>query len=419
MNNRTYLFAGVIAVVFAFAGYNLYSYFQEQAVVAAEQERIAEERRIERDQERAAAAVARQEEAARLEEERLARQERERLEAAEREAERERARLEAEASAQLEREAREAERQEQARIAREERTARARAVTDIEDLGEEVLRAIRGLSPRYITDNPEEFQGAYPGASPEGRLMGVNRRILIQPGTTNFMIFAATASNTSVLQALVDIGVDLNAANDMGFTPLMFAAAYNTPEALAFLLENGADPLAQAYVRDLNALHVASLLNPQPDVIDVLLNAGLALEDTVSTGETALLGPIGRLLRRTTLTRNLARTNSSHGAEYLLSINALQDLHDREKLSGVEPATLSVHKTLVLEPTALEAGCAPEKALMASRKPSLFPQRPKIHHRRLMDMPPKAMFLICSPLAWFYAVTFRWGLQRRDQGFSS
>lgn len=31
-----------------------------------------------------------------------------------------------------------------------------------------------------------------------------------------------------------------------------------------------------------------------------------------------------------------------------------------------------------------------------------------------MDMRPKAMFLICSPLAWFYAETFRWGhmLQR-------
>jgi len=289
VNNRTYLFAGVIAVVFVFAGYNLYSYFQEQAVVAAEQERQAEERRIEREQERAAAAAARQEEAARLEEERLAQQERERLEAAEREAQRERARLEAEAVAQLEQEAREAERQEQARLAREERIARARAVTDIEGLGEEVLRAIRGLSPRYITDNPEEFQGVYPGASPEGRLMGVNRRILIQPGTTNFMIFAATASNTSVLQALVDIGVDLNAANDMGFTPLMFAAAYNTPEAVAFLLENGADASAKAYVRDLNALHVASLLNPQPDVLDVLLSAGLPLEDRVTTGETALL----------------------------------------------------------------------------------------------------------------------------------
>ncbi len=26
-----------------------------------------------------------------------------------------------------------------------------------------------------------------------------------------------------------------------------------------------------------------------------------------------------------------------------------------------------------------------------------------------MDMRPKAMFLICSPLAWFYAETFRWG----------
>lgn len=289
MNNRTYLFAGVIAVVFVFAGYNLYSYFQEQAVVAAEQERITEERRIEREQERAAAAAARQEEAARLEEERLAQQERERQEAAEREAERERVRLETEARAQLEREAREAERQEQARLAREERTARARAVTDIEGLGDDAIAAIRGLSPRYIRDNPGEFLDVFPGLGQGERVMGVDNRILLQGGSTTLMVFAAVSQNTDALQALMDIGVDINAANDMGFTPLMFAAAYSTPQALAFLLENGADPLAQAYVRDLNALHVASLLNPQPDVLDVLLSAGLPLEDRVTTGETALL----------------------------------------------------------------------------------------------------------------------------------
>ncbi|TQM89941.1 hypothetical protein BD293_4259 [Roseinatronobacter monicus] len=91
-------------------------------------------------------------------------------------------------------------------------------------------------------------------------------------------------------------------------------------------------------------------------------------------------------------------------------INTLFHHGDNGGFPGVESATLPVHKTLALEAAASEAGCALEKALMASLKPSLFPQRPKIHRRRLMDVPPKAMFLICSPLAWFYEETFRWGL---------
>ena len=42
-------------------------------------------------------------------------------------------------------------------------------------------------------------------------------------------------------------------------------------------------------------------------------------------------------------------------------------------------------------------------------KPRLNRTDTKIHRRRLMDMPPKSAFLICSPLAWFYEQTFRWG----------
>lgn len=289
MNNRTYLFAGVIAVVFVFAGYNLYSYFQEQAVVAAEQESITEERRIEREQERAAAAAARQEEAARLEEERLAQQERERQEAAEREAERERIRLETEARAQLEREAREAERLEREGVERKGRIARARAVTEIEGLGDDAIAAIRGLSPRYIRDNPGEFLDVFPSLAQGERVMGVDNRILLQGESTTLMVFAAVSENTDALQALMDIGVDINAANELGFTALMFAAAYNRPEIVAFLLANGADISARAYDRDLNALHVASLLHPDPAMVEVLIEAGLPLEEPVTTGETPLV----------------------------------------------------------------------------------------------------------------------------------
>ena len=49
MTNRKWIFVAVIGVVFLFAGYILYSYFQEQAAIAAQEDRQAEERRIERD----------------------------------------------------------------------------------------------------------------------------------------------------------------------------------------------------------------------------------------------------------------------------------------------------------------------------------------------------------------------------------
>lgn len=289
MNRRNLIIAALIGVVFVFAGYNLYSYFQTQAEIAAEEERLEEERRIERERQRAEEEAARQAEQERLASERAAQEERERQEAAAREAEAERLRLEAEARVRLEQEAREAERLERERAQREERIARARAVTEIEGLGDDAIAAIRGLSPRYIRDNPGEFLDVFPGLGQGERVMGVDSRILLQGGSTTLMVFAAVSQNTDVLQALMDIGVDINAANELGFTALMFAAAYNHPEIVAFLVSSGADSSAQAYDRDLNALHVASLLHPDPAMVEVLVEAGLPLEEPVTTGETPLV----------------------------------------------------------------------------------------------------------------------------------
>ncbi len=289
MNRRNLIIAALIGVVFLFAGYNLYSYFQTQAEIAAQEERLEEERRLERERQRAEEEVARQAQQERLASERAAEEERQRQEVAAREAEAERLRVEAEARARLEREAREAERLEQERLEREERIARARAVTEIEGLGDEVIAAVRGLSPRYIRDNPGEFQGNFPGLGQGERVMGATGRVLLQGGTTTLMVFAAVSQNTDALQALMDIGVDINATNELGFTALMFAAAYNRPEIVTFLLSSGADTSARAYDRDLNALHVASLLHPDPAMVGLLVEAGLSLEEAVTTGETPLV----------------------------------------------------------------------------------------------------------------------------------
>ena len=45
MENRKWIFVGIISLVFVFAGYNLYSYFTEQQAIQIEEDRLAQERR--------------------------------------------------------------------------------------------------------------------------------------------------------------------------------------------------------------------------------------------------------------------------------------------------------------------------------------------------------------------------------------
>ena len=54
MKNPKLIFAIVLSVVFCFAGYNLWSYFKEQQAIQIEEDRLAEEWRIQREQERQA-----------------------------------------------------------------------------------------------------------------------------------------------------------------------------------------------------------------------------------------------------------------------------------------------------------------------------------------------------------------------------
>jgi ankyrin repeat protein len=103
------------------------------------------------------------------------------------------------------------------------------------------------------------------------------------------MVVAAVSQNSDVIDSIIGLGADINAANKMGFTPLMFAAAYNTPEMVQYILNQGADPLVISLTGDVNTLHIAAYLNPNPDIIDVLIDAGLAIEEPMLNGDTALL----------------------------------------------------------------------------------------------------------------------------------
>jgi hypothetical protein len=147
------------------------------------------------------------------------------------------------------------------------------------------------LPPAFPTTRPGGGKASH-GALPDQIPLELNQRredTEDQGGTTTLMVFAAVSENTDALQALMDIGADINATNELGFTALMFAAAYNRPEIGTFLLSSGADISARAYDRDLNALHVASLLHPDPAMVGLLVEAGLPLEEPITTGETPLV----------------------------------------------------------------------------------------------------------------------------------
>lgn len=280
MKNQKLIFAAVIGVVFCFAGYNLWSYFKEQQAIQMEEDRLASERKIAREQERkdrlAADAAAQQEAEAKKEADRL---ERKRAAEAKRLADEQAAderRIEIE-TAKAEKAA--------ARLA--ERIREARTLKRAEDIPADVIQQLNSVSNRYIRDKPEEFLDQRFDKNTFGARTSFER--LVQANTNTFMLFAAVGRDTDVLQALLDIGMDVNAANDTGYTPLMFAAAYNTPEIVQFLVRQGGDINAQAYLQDLTPLHIAALFNPNPNVIDTLLDLGANIEAQTENEQTALL----------------------------------------------------------------------------------------------------------------------------------
>lgn len=290
MDNRKLIFAGLIGLVFVFAGYNLYSYFVKQQAIQVEEDRLAQERQAQRERDRAERAAAQADEQQRLEEERQAQAAAQAQEKAERQAQRDQERLEAEAKARVEREEREQAKKEQEQARLEERIAQVRTKEQIEDFSPEIIQQIRSLSPRYLEANPDEALSVY--SIPENTRVypnGYGQVMLYQDQSTFLMLLAAASQNPDILDTAIRLGADINASNKMGFTPLMFAAAYNTPEMVQHILGQGADPLTVSLAGDANALHIAASMNPNPGVIDVLITAGLPLEERLVNGDTPLL----------------------------------------------------------------------------------------------------------------------------------
>ena len=280
MKHRNTIIAGIVAVLFLFAGYNLYSYFKEQQAIQQEEDRRAETRKIQKEEDRQRQKTEKQ---ARIDKEnqqrdadRQAQIEAEKKKQAEEEAERETNRQKRLAEAKRKKEA-----QLQARI------QEARTPKHIEGIPEDTIVKFNNVAARYIRDHPEEFLKPRFDQNTFGSRTNFER--LTQKDTNTLMLYSAISQDTDILQALLDIGLNINSANKAGYTPLMFASAYNSPEVVKFLIAHGADTKAKAYIQDLNALHIASLFNPKPDMIDALLNTGMYIEAKTENEYTPLL----------------------------------------------------------------------------------------------------------------------------------
>ena len=61
------------------------------------------------------------------------------------------------------------------------------------------------------------------------------------------LIIAVKQNQMAVAEKLIDAGADVNAGDNQGRTPLMWAAARGLPAMVTLLCENGANPARQDY----------------------------------------------------------------------------------------------------------------------------------------------------------------------------
>lgn len=99
----------------------------------------------------------------------------------------------------------------------------------------------------------------------------------------------------SILHALIEKGVSINARDKYGKTPLHYAASYcKDIDVIKLLLERGADVNAKSYIRNLTPLHSSYLKSPR--VLKLLLQHGADINSLDSYSLTPLTSVVLKYL---------------------------------------------------------------------------------------------------------------------------
>ena len=105
---------------------------------------------------------------------------------------------------------------------------------------------------------------------------------------TTLLHYAAMSNNPETVRFFIECGIDVNAKELHGWTPILFAARNTgSVEVLKTLIEAGADTTVHAHNTLLewleigfSLLHIAAAFNPAPDVTKFLLEQGFDIEDS-------------------------------------------------------------------------------------------------------------------------------------------
>ena len=98
--------------------------------------------------------------------------------------------------------------------------------------------------------------------------------------------YAVMYKQLEAMEALVEAGADVNAADKTGMTALQAAVVYAWPEGIRWLFAHGADPEQRDHFGDL-ASHTAAIYG-RGSVLDVLADHGVSLTKPNNKGMTPL-----------------------------------------------------------------------------------------------------------------------------------
>ena len=106
---------------------------------------------------------------------------------------------------------------------------------------------------------------------------GVDLNARDDAGTTPLHRAAKNTENLDVIKALINAGADIEAKDNDKETPLYWATAYNNPVAFKALIEVGAD-LKVRTIYNKTLLHLVAENNENPNILKMLIDAGADLE---------------------------------------------------------------------------------------------------------------------------------------------